>query len=381
MEDDVTEGEPLEWHKRSLRSRLRRWHFVVPSILFVLLLLSAVGFRYWQLSRVPDIGDPFPVSEVLKPMPDEENAFPLFKEAFALQIKVADWDSSQFYDEQFDGWYSTDTLLHHYLELNRPALEKWREATEKENYQIVPNDLVSEEFEWTEIVADRDLARLCRTEIERLTKTGKPGDALPWLRASFRCSGLVTRNAPKFNRLMGVFFFAISAESAHKWAQHPDITRDQLLDLIAVVQASAGLMEKPSTTIKMDYLAARQEFAEWSYEDMKKSNEDIKKQYPNVTNIPQLRSELETWLLAEPEFSRRVNAHVTANHLAFVDDPRRKRPPLLDSRVFDESAVSVALGGRLPAHKLIELLKDSNLIDWVTGTLSKHHSNTAALLG
>ena len=220
----------------------------------------------------------------------------------------------------------------------------------------------------TNIQSNRDLVRWCQTEIERLTQTGKPADAFPWLRASFRCSGLVTRNAPSFNRLLGIVFFAISANSTHKWAQHPDVTRDELLELLAVVETAAGLMQKLSTTTKMDYLVARQEFAEWSYEDMKKSNEDLKKLYPNVTNIPQLRSELETWLLAEPEFSRRVNAHVTANHLAFIDDPRRKRPPLLNSRLFNKSAVGVAPTGGLPAHMLIELLKDANLIDWVTGT-------------
>jgi hypothetical protein len=365
MQDDWTEGEPLEWRKRSLRSRLRRWHFVVPSILFVLLLLSAVGFHHWRLSRVPDIGDPFSVSEVLKPIPDEENAFPLFAEADALRIEVAEADSEQYFDEELDGWDSTATLLNKYLELNRPALEKWREATEKENYQIVPIADVSVESFLNKAQANRELVRRCQMEIERLTQTGKPADAIPWFRASFRCGGLVTRNAPSFNRLVGISCFAISANSALKWAQYPDVTRDDLLDLLAVVQATARLMEKPSTTIKMDYLNSRQYFAEWSYDDMKKL-------YRNTTDEPPLGSKLETWLLAEPEFTRRLLPHITANHLAFVDDARRKRPPLLDDRVFDESAVGVSPTGRLPADKLIEALKDSKLIQWKNGEFLAH---------
>jgi hypothetical protein len=360
MQNDWNEGEPLEWRKRSLRSRLRRWHFVVPSILFVLLLLSAVGYRHWRLSRVPDIGDRFPVSEIFKPLPDEENAFLLFAEAHTLLKEVAEADSEQYLDEELDGWDSTATLLNKYLELNRPALEKWREATEKENHQIVPIADVSVESLLHKAQANRELVRWCQMEIERLTQTGKPADAIPWFRASFRCGGLVSRNAPFLNRIVGMSYFATSASSAHKWAQHPEVTRDDLLDLLAVVQAAAGLMEKPSTTIKMDYLTSRQYFAEWSYDDMKR-------QHPNATNVPQLRSKLETWLLAEPEYSRRVNAHVTANHLAFIDDPRRKRPPLLDGRVFDEPAVGVTPTGRLPADKLIEVLKDSKLIEWKTG--------------
>ena len=138
MQDDWTEGEPLEWRKRSLRSRLRRWHFVVPSILFVLLLLSAVGFHHWRLSRVPDIGDPFSVSEVLKPIPDEENAFPLFAEADARRIEVAEADSVRYFDEELDGGDSRATQLNHYREVNGPAREEGRGATEVRSRKCWP---------------------------------------------------------------------------------------------------------------------------------------------------------------------------------------------------------------------------------------------------
>jgi hypothetical protein len=363
MHDDVTGEEPLAWRKPSRLSWLLRWQVVVPSILFVLVILSPAGFRQWWLSRVPDIGDPFPVSEILKPIPEEENAFPLFEEAFALLKEVADADREEYWDEETDGWDSKDNQLNKYLKMNRPALEKWREATEKENFQAVPIAQAGE-FYITNIQAHLDLPRWCQLEIERLTKTGKPADALPWLRASFRYDGLMTRNAPVLNRLVGAALFARSADSAEKWMQHPDVTRDQLLDLISIVQASARLMEKPSTTVKVAYLVARQEYAKWSYDDMKE-------QYKNFGFIdgPPLGSKWETWLLAEPEFSRRLGAHLTANLLVFVDNPRRKRQLLLDDDIFDESAVGVTPAGHLPAHKLIELLKDSKLIDADTASL------------
>lgn len=369
MHDDATGEEPTAWHDPSRMSRLLRWQVVVPSILFVLVILSPVCFRHWWLSRVPDIGDPFSVSEILKSIPDEENAFPLFEEAFSLRKKVAEDDYKQYLDEWYDGWDPTDDLLNKYLEMNRPALEKWRKATERQNYRIVPFSRLSEESGLTKLQANRALVYLCQTEIQRLTKTGKPADALPWLRASFRCSGLVTRSAPWIGRLMGITYFAISADSTEKWMQHPDLTGDQLLELLSAVQASVRLMEKPSTTIKVDYLVVRQWYAKWSYDEMKKRYDDIKKQYKDATNVPPLRSKWQTWVLAEPEFSRRLAAHLTANVLAFVDVPRRKRPPLLDGDIFDESAVSVAPAGRLPAHKLIELLKDSKLIEAEKGEL------------
>ncbi len=96
MHDDATRDDQLARHKPSRLSRLLRWKVAIPSILFVLVILAPVVYRQWRISQVPDIGDPFSVSGILKPIPEEENAFPLFEEAFALRKEVAEADFEEY---------------------------------------------------------------------------------------------------------------------------------------------------------------------------------------------------------------------------------------------------------------------------------------------
>ncbi len=366
MPNDESQDGQLRRHNPSQLSRQLRWSVAIALILIVLIILMPMAYHLWRLWQVPDIGNPFAVSQILKQIPEEDNAFPGFEEAFALWIEVAKVDFDEYLDEVLsDGWDATDNHLNKYLEFNRPALEKWREATEKENYQIERIAQIGKPVYHTRFRPSRDLVLWCQMEIERLTKTGRPAEAIPWLRASFRYSSLITRDAPWLDRLTGSSNFAISARSAVMWMQHPDLTSDELLGLLSEVQASVRLMEKLSTTVKVDYLASQQEYAKWSYDDMEA-------EYANSPTDPPLGSKGEAWLMAEPEFSRRLSAHVTANLLVFVDNPRRDRPAILDGDIFDDSAVGAAPAGRLPAHELVEVLKHSKLIHTQSSLISDH---------
>lgn len=194
MPDDVFQDGQVSRYKPSQLSRQLRWSVVIGSILFVPVVLMPMVYRLWRLWQVPDIGDPFVVSQILKPIPEEENAFPVFEEAFALRVEVPQADFEEYLSESLnDGWNPTDNQLNKYLEMNRPALEKWREATQKENYQIVRIAQNGQSIYDTRYEPSRDLVAWCQTEIERLTKTGRPTEAIPWLRASFRYSSRVTR--------------------------------------------------------------------------------------------------------------------------------------------------------------------------------------------
>ena len=377
MHDDATADNQLDMNKSARSRKLRRWALGIGLTLIGLLILAApMLFRQWRLFCVPDIGDPFPIADVLQPISEEENAYPLFKEAFALMENLPPAHMDEYFDQVSDGWDPTDHLLNKYLRLNRPALEKWREATEKADYQFAPRSKVEIETDMARVQAIRELYRLCEYEIERLTKSHRPAEAFPLLQASFRCSSLITRKADLFDRLLGTACFAMSASSAEMWMHHPDVTADELRQLLLVVQESTQLMEKRSTTVKVDYLKSRQGYDEWSYDKMMRSYDEIKIKYPGSIINPPFRSSWEAWLLAEPEFSRRLGAHVTASHLAFVDAPRRQRPPLLSGEFFDESAVGVTPAEHLPAKELIELLEKSKFTDVrQSGSLSRFLHN------
>ena len=270
--NDEAPGEEPDWNRTSWLSRLLSWKVVVPTVLLLLAaILSPFAYRHWRLSQVPDIGDPFPVTELLAPIPDEENAYLLFKEAFALLEEVAEADFKQYMDEALDdGWDPTDVLLNKYLEMNRPALEKWREATEKADYQRPLHNEPSADSRINDLTANRELVSWCQTEAERLARTGKPAEALEWLKASFRCSALVTRNGPWIDRTFGASFFAFSCRTTQEWMQHPDVTSAQLLDLLSTVRQSRQSTEDLSTTTKWEYLVSKREYEKWSYEQMKR---------------------------------------------------------------------------------------------------------------
>ena len=356
---------PARGHQPPTRtpSRLRGllpWKCVLSCILVLLLLGPLV---WWQspLRDVPDIGDPFPVSELLEPIPAETNAYPLFEEAYALLVPVSDEDSQEYHQQEDDGWDPTDDVLNDYLELNRPALEKWRAATERNDFQVVPVLELTDGIYLPNFGAVRDLICWSHVEIERLAEIGRPAQALPWLRASFRASALITRNEPWLSTMVGTACFAISVDSAETWMHYSAVTADELLRLASVVQESTRLMERPSTIVKLECLVSRRESNAWSYEEMRRVYDQME-QVALFDFDPPFDSRVEVWLRAEPEFSRRLIAHMTVNHLAHVDAPRRGRPPLLDDDLFDAAPPDEAPDGILPPADLLPLLRSSKLI-------------------
>jgi hypothetical protein len=122
-----------------------------------------------------------------------------------------------------------------------------------------------------------------------------------------------------------------------------------------IQQAGFCVVEEPSTAVKVHYLASQYECETWSYKEMRRV-------YDQMSFDPPFNSQVEVWFRAEPEFSRRLTAHMTVNHLRYVDPPRRERPPLLDDDLFDAPLSEAAPDGALSASDLLPLLKSSRLI-------------------
>ena len=367
MSDDAANDDQMVGPKRTRWSRLLNWKVAAGLVLLLLIVAACTpaAFRSWRLAQVPEIGDPFPVSEILQQIPMEENAFPLFADAWAMRRKVTDTDAAQ-YDAELDdgGWDATDKMLNKYLTLNRPALEKWREGAARGNYQVIPVTAKLDDYGngMVDVSANRDLHRSCQFEIERLTEIDRTDDALQWMRSSFRASALVTRNGDWLDYQIGVTFFSISMTSAERWMRHANVGRDDLLNLISVVDRAARLIERPSRVSQVDYLTSRNRYGRnWRYYVLQRQS--FRGMFvANNGSLP-IGSRSVAWVLAEPEFSRRLASHVAANHFAYVDKPRRERPPLLDDDLFDDATIADIPAQRLTARKLNELLKQSRLIN------------------
>jgi hypothetical protein len=162
--------------------------------------------------------------------------------------------------------------------------------------------------------------------------------------------------------------------------RHPDVSADALLELLSILQDSAELVERASTTVKVDYLVSRHQYRTWSYAEMRRV-------YDQMYFEPPFRSWVEAWLHAEPEFSRRLVSHMSLNHWQHIDSPRREPPALLEDDLFDTRLTGIEPDGTLDAAELLPLLKDSKLLraaerDLLSGNLElidRHNARYACL--
>jgi len=356
------EAEPVDLQDNRSSKRTKLWIGFLVAVLLIL-LQAPFAYRGWRLSQIPDIGVPFPVEDLLTPIHEEENAYPLYEEAFALLVDVSKADRDEYYLEKEDGWDSTDNQVNHYLKLNRTALEKWREATEKNDFQVAPVPQVQQLTYLVPLQSNRSLSRFCQREIERLTASGNLKEAAGWLKTSFRNSALVTRNSALIDRVVGIAHFAITTSSTEKWMEHAELTSDDLLSLLSDLEESDKLRSRPSETIQVEFLITQEYFNGWTYSKMDAEYEEAQKMTGISTKFILPFTRWHCWIDSEPELSRRIYNHFFLNVTAFIDLPRRERPPIIDETIFDESAVGVSSGRRLPAHDLIQLIESAPLFD------------------
>ncbi len=72
------------------RSRLKRFGVIAVAVLAALLTIAGISiWRLRSLGDLPDVGDPFDVAAVVRPIeiPDDENAFVSYSEAVRLLAK------------------------------------------------------------------------------------------------------------------------------------------------------------------------------------------------------------------------------------------------------------------------------------------------------
>ena len=123
----VGSGKAAPWRRKFTRFRL----FTLAVLAALVTVAGVAVWRMRSLDGLPDVGDPFDVSEAARPIPisDEDNAFVSYDAARRMLTTLTLANARSL--RKPSTWSNADQQARDYLEQNRLALEKWREGSER----------------------------------------------------------------------------------------------------------------------------------------------------------------------------------------------------------------------------------------------------------
>ena len=298
------------------------------AVLAALALAGSTAFLTWwttTLMGLPDVGDPFDVAAFERPIPDESNAFVLYKQAVAILPKeppnlTSDWDTAGPAERQW-------------LESSREALETWRRGTDRPDALDVSS--VGATFE-TKLEAAPQLRNFARLALLHGSKREADGDvkgALEWYLAILRSSRHCGRRGFFIERLIGIAMHSMATTRLIRWAADPRVDAGMLRRALEAAYATEAATPPTSDGVKTEYLSFLHSLDD--PELMLRVHEWNANPTPAGGSATQYGSggwkssltRVKRRTLNEPERSRRVVRLVFANWLAYCDRPPSQRPP------------------------------------------------------
>jgi hypothetical protein len=262
---DVERGSetPLTAEIAVSRRVVTRFRVFVLAVVATLAAMSGVSiWRMRSLGDLPDVGDPFDVAAArqLVVMSDDDNAFVQYKEARRQLTRLTDVARSVDWPKLT--WSRAGKGVRDYLEANRPALETWREGTERPDAMYhQPGEMAADTL--LPVVQDlRSLGRLAALEGSRHEEQGEMEAAWIWYKAMLRSSRHVGRHGVLIERLVGAAVFEESARRIVHWAADSKVDAALLHRALADVQGADTLTVPISDTMKLDYIVCLRDLAE-----------------------------------------------------------------------------------------------------------------------
>jgi hypothetical protein len=332
----------------------------IPLAILLVLATIPLAYRSWRISSLPQIDEPFDVEAFCSvTIPDEENAFVEYREAFDLFVefpgKNKDWES---YNELVNGnWDKPLPAFVAWIRNNNLAFDTWLSGTPKPNALFMPRrDVTYAAVDYTDKA--RSLTRIAMLRAGRHLVDGNTDEAWEILHAAFRFSRHVGQHGVVVERQTGAAILPLVCGGLLAWAHHANTTAEDIEHAILVLSEEFPSMTLPySVTLKHEYLAAQN------------CLKDLDESYWVFDSSPVIDSAL-IFVLGEPEYSMVLLDLVLANQLAGIDVAPPVRPPfiLADDRLFDIPAVprkhvsGVELAELLDAVSAIEAV---STIPWI----------------
>jgi hypothetical protein len=316
----TTETSPA----RSTRPRRRRFWTVGPVILGTLAILFTI--KATSLYGLPDIGDPFDIEEFCQPIPDETNAFVLYKQAFAKLGKAPDLGAGPWTAV----WGASTGGQRRWLDESREALDLWKQGTTRPDALYTPPKTMNVATLLPVIQGMRAFGRLAILEGTRLEAEGDLNGALDWYLATLRSSRHCGRRGVVIERLVGIALGSMVVTRLSTWAGDPKVDAAMLRRALDAVIEADAMTPPNSYAIKCEYIMSMNTIADPAFEDPAKLAPLTGRRFPwhwASSGPGQAIFRAERSFKREPERSRRVYRLIIANWLAYCDRPRSTRPP------------------------------------------------------
>ncbi len=318
-------------------------------------LIAFVGVTIWRirsLDGLPDIGDPFDVAVVRRPVdiPDADNAIVAYAAAHPKLVNPSnpiDEDRScSIHNAVSDGriqpltWSSAPPDLRDYLKAKRAALEIWREGSERRDAVYHQPERMAADLPLSLITDAAVLAGMAALEGSRLEEAGAPGEAWAWYRAMLRASRLVGRHGDLAQRFFGARIHALAARCILRWASDPRVNAGRLRRALDDTLAADALTPPVSDAIKLSYLMTLSVVEDLDLFDRSMLDfgrpalllgdrlEGLREQPVSWGGMRYPVQRLRLHATNDVERSRRALRLLFANWLAQADRPEGRRAPL-----------------------------------------------------
>lgn len=354
---------------RSTNRRPPRWLILfkpkvgIPLAILIVLASIPLAIRSWRISSLPPIDEPFDVEAFCSvTIPDKENAFVEYKQAFKLLVdfsgKREDWES---YKRMANGnWADAPSSFPAWIKTNDSAFKIWLKGTAKPSAMFMPRDQI--DYDKVDYITKaRSLVRMAMLRAGMHIRDGNTVEAWQILHAAFRFSRHLSQHGLHTERTAAIGLVPLISPVVLTWAHHANTSVADIEYAITALSRDFRSMTAPfSYTLKNEYLAARN------------CLRNLRRDTWIFTNEATIDAAL-IFLLGEPEYSEKLLDLVLANQLAECDTnplPKMKVFPS-DSRLFDVPAVP---GKRISGVELAGLLNKVSAIEFEAGFVWIEHS-------
>ena len=295
---------------RAVRPR-SRWLFLCAAA-----LAASSAFATWwttTLRGLPDIPEPFDVEAFCRPIPDEDNAFTLYKLA-GTKLTPEPPDRNGV-------WATAGPDERRWLETNREALDLWRRGTARPDALYNSPERINIYTLLPAVQSLRQFARLAVLEGSRLEAAGDPDAAMGWYLAMLRSGQHLGRRGMVIERLVGC---SINSIAVHRMTM---LAKDPATDAKTVRRAldatiEAQLLTPPfSDHLKAEYLMAVHTMKDPTYDDPSQLTSA-----PPTNRFGRAGGRVSRRFWNEPERSLRVHKLLLANWLTACNLPKSTRP-------------------------------------------------------
>jgi hypothetical protein len=310
-----------------------RFRLLAAAVLTVLATMAGVSvWRMRSLNGLPDVGDPFDVAVALRPIsiPDRDNAFVSYIAASKMLTTFTTAIDRSL--RKTRTWSSADKKIRDYLSQNRPALEKWREASERPDALYHQPGETSVDLSMPMASHLRTFSRLASLESARLEEQGAMDEAWSWCKAMLRASRHLGRHGVLIEREMGAYDHEQAARRILHWAADPRVNAALLRRALDDVRSADSMTPPASESMKLGYVVCLRELEELretlSQFPLPGGPNGLLEKAASMAGVKNHVQRVRLLISNDIERSRRVLRLLYSNWLAQVDKTADERSPV-----------------------------------------------------